>query len=35
MYSGKFLKAFDYLMYHEGSYVNDPNDTGGETKYGI
>jgi lysozyme family protein len=35
MYSGKFLKAFDFLMYHEGGYVNDPDDPGGETKYGI
>jgi lysozyme family protein len=35
MYSNKFLKAFDYLMYHEGGYVKDPKDAGGETKYGI
>jgi lysozyme family protein len=35
MYSGKFLKAFDYLMYYEGGYVNDPKDAGGETKFGI
>jgi lysozyme family protein len=35
MYSEKFLKAFEYLMYHEGGYVNDKNDTGGETRYGI
>jgi lysozyme family protein len=35
MYSNKFLKAFDYLMYHEGGYVNDAKDPGGETKYGI
>jgi lysozyme family protein len=35
VYSSKFLKAFDYLMYHEGGYVNHPNDPGGETKYGI
>jgi lysozyme family protein len=35
MYSSKFLKAFDYVMYHEGGYVNDPQDAGGETKYGI
>ena len=27
--------AFDLLMYNEGGYVNDPKDTGGETKYGI
>jgi lysozyme family protein len=35
MYSSKFLKAFDYLMYHEGGYVNDKQDAGGETKFGI
>jgi lysozyme family protein len=35
MYSNKFLKAFDYLMYHEGGYSNDPKDAGGETRYGI
>ncbi|MDR3151249.1 MAG: hypothetical protein LBT67_00155 [Holosporaceae bacterium] len=35
MYSSKFLKAFDYVMYHEGGYVNDKADPGGETKFGI
>jgi lysozyme family protein len=35
MYSTKFLKAFEYLMYYEGGYVNDKNDAGGETKFGI
>jgi lysozyme family protein len=35
MYGNKFLKAFDYLMYHEGGYVKDPKDAGGETKFGI
>ncbi|GHU17859.1 hypothetical protein FACS189472_05360 [Alphaproteobacteria bacterium] len=35
MYSSKFLKAFKYLMYHEGGYSNNPADAGGETKYGI
>ena len=30
-----FDTAFDRLMGHEGGYVNDPNDPGGETKYGI
>jgi lysozyme family protein len=35
MYSNTFLKAFDYLMYHEGGYVKDPSDAGGETKFGI
>lgn len=27
--------AFDLLMLNEGGYVNDPKDSGGETKYGI
>lgn len=30
-----FDLAFDRLMGHEGGYVNDPNDPGGETKWGI
>jgi lysozyme family protein len=34
MYSSKFLKAFEYLLKHEGGYSNDPDDAGGETKYG-
>lgn len=28
-------RAFYLLMQNEGGYVNDPNDNGGETKYGI
>ena len=28
-------KAFDLLMENEGGYVNDPDDPGGETKFGI
>jgi lysozyme family protein len=35
MYSVKFLRAFERLMYHEGGYVNDSQDAGGETNYGI
>lgn len=27
--------AFDRLLGHEGGYVNDPNDHGGETNWGI
>lgn len=30
-----FDEAFDRLMGHEGGYVNNPNDPGGETKWGI
>jgi lysozyme family protein len=30
-----FEDAFDRLMGHEGGYVNDPNDPGGETRWGI
>lgn len=30
-----FDKAFDALISHEGGYVFDPRDPGGETKYGI
>lgn len=30
-----FEKAIDKTLKHEGNYVNDPDDPGGETKYGI
>lgn len=30
-----FDRAFELLIGHEGGYVNDPKDPGGETKYGI
>jgi len=30
-----FYKAFDRIIGHEGGYVWDKNDPGGETKYGI
>jgi len=30
-----FEYAFDELLVYEGGYVNDPDDPGGETKYGI
>lgn len=30
-----FDLAFERLIGHEGGYVNDPNDPGGETKWGI
>lgn len=30
-----FNKAFDRVIQHEGGYVNDPRDAGGETKFGI
>ena len=28
-------EAFNFTIGHEGGYVNNPNDPGGETKYGI
>ena len=30
-----FDKAFQIIIGHEGGYVNDPRDPGGETRYGI
>ena len=30
-----FDKAFNIVIGHEGGYVNDPRDPGGETKFGI
>lgn len=30
-----FNTAFERLISHEGGYVNDPKDPGGETKFGI
>ena len=30
-----FHEAFHLLIGHEGGYVNDPNDPGGETNFGI
>lgn len=30
-----FEDSFERLIGHEGGYVNDPEDPGGETKYGI
>ena len=31
----KFQQAVEVVLEHEGGYVNDPDDPGGETKYGI
>jgi lysozyme family protein len=31
----KFEPAVEIVLEHEGGYVNDPRDAGGETKYGI
>lgn len=31
----KFDLAFEFLIGHEGGYVNDPRDPGGETKFGV
>lgn len=30
-----FDTLFDRLMKHEGGYVNNPNDPGGETMWGV
>lgn len=30
-----FDRAFEIVIGHEGGYVNDPQDPGGETKFGI
>jgi lysozyme family protein len=30
-----FIKAISKVLHIEGGYVNDPDDKGGETKYGI
>jgi lysozyme family protein len=32
---GKFYNALRFTIPHEGGYVNDPDDAGGETKWGI
>ena len=32
---GNFKTAFDKVLQHEGTYVNDPNDPGGETYKGV
>ena len=34
-FSEAFDRAFDHVIGHEGGYVNDPRDPGGETKFGI
>ena len=32
---GDFDRAMEFILKHEGGYVNNPLDPGGETKYGI
>lgn len=34
-YSERFQQCVDRVLEHEGGYVNDPSDPGGETKFGI
>jgi len=34
-YNIEFEKAIKFVLKWEGGYSNDPNDSGGETKYGI
>ena len=31
----KFEDCIDKVLEHEGGYVNDPNDLGGETNFGV
>ena len=31
----KFDDIIEITLHHEGGYVNDPNDLGGETNFGI
>lgn len=31
----RFIDAIETVLAHEGGYVNDPNDRGGETNFGI
>lgn len=31
----RFEEMIEVIFHHEGGYVNDPDDLGGETKYGI
>ncbi|MCH8029078.1 MAG: peptidoglycan-binding protein [Candidatus Dadabacteria bacterium] len=33
--NNRFLRVVEYVLKHEGGYVNDPDDPGGETKFGI
>ncbi|WP_462250423.1 glycoside hydrolase family 108 protein [Ekhidna sp.] len=35
IYSLAYDNAFEYTIGHEGKYVNDPDDPGGETKFGV
>ena len=30
-----FYRAIEHILEHEGGFVNDPNDPGGATKYGV
>jgi len=30
-----FEPAFEFMLPHEGGYADDPNDRGGQTKFGI
>ena len=35
MFSEEYIEAFKKVIGHEGGYVFDPDDAGGETIYGI
>lgn len=32
---GSFMQCLEWLMHHEGGYVDHPRDPGGATKYGV
>ncbi|MDX1352535.1 MAG: glycosyl hydrolase 108 family protein [Thiomicrorhabdus sp.] len=34
-YPEAFERAFEFILKWEGGYVNDPDDSGGETKFGV
>lgn len=35
LHEDNFTRAVEFVLKHEGGYVNNPNDPGGETNFGI